>query len=830
MSLEALLNLRELERQNGLPEGLLSSVMKAESGGNPSAVSPAGAIGLFQFMPATAKQYGIDPRDPQQSAFGAAKMYGDLMRKYGDMPSALAAYNWGQGNVDRKGLENAPKETRNYIQKVLGGIGEMIVPSAHAEEMPDDGFTEEEIRAELESRGETPRKTTQEPSVQEIEAELAQREGKETSLPKKAYGALQAFTQGITSGFGDEISAGMAAPIISALSKDVSLSDAYDQAVGQLRSENAQFSEENPLTALASDIAGMVGGGSIISKGAGALAKIVPRGTEALSTAGRLAAENPVRAAGLIGASAGAARGAGEGTDAESRAGGAMVGGTIGAAGGIGVGYAAQKIGGALGKTANKLNKSPIKSKGGGETISNLEQGADELFPKTAGQKTQLADVQRLESAALSGTISPEAEQAGLNALQKQNASIRSYLSKIGGNITSGRDINALIDDVSGTIAKKYETAKKGVDEAYKIARGETGSVRDGVKIDRDSIREGLWKNIGAVRREAQYDVSEMPAARKVLQRLARYSLKGDEGTVTPTFLGELENWRTMATTKTKGLLGKPEGRFLNQMIRQYDDFMEKTAANAANEGDAVAIKAFRNAVKSRANMGRLFERNAVVEKLAKGQLSVDDARSVLLGTGSIKGKRQMAETLDAILKASGDEAATVADDLRNTFMRRVVERSEGGFVSGSQTEKMISPAKLKTELENLFVQQSEFAERLWGKPVVDEARKAIRELALMSSKQISTSNPPGSGETVIRFVKSLINKVPVVNQGVALAGKGAQALNQSRQTKQAIQSFSGLLPDSFVPKAKIWGGKTAGLSSVSGGLSGRGTGEDIQL
>lgn len=112
-------DLSDLEDQYGLPDGLLSAVQQQESGGNPNAVSPKGAIGTFQFEPDTAKQYGIDPTDPDQAAHGAAMMFSDLSDKYnGDVPSMLAAYNWGQGNVDRKGLENAPAETQNYIKNV----------------------------------------------------------------------------------------------------------------------------------------------------------------------------------------------------------------------------------------------------------------------------------------------------------------------------------------------------------------------------------------------------------------------------------------------------------------------------------------------------------------------------------------------------------------------------------------------------------------------------------------------------------------------------------------------------------------------------------------
>lgn len=135
-------NLSQLEQQFGLPSGLLSAVEQQESGGDSNAVSPKGALGAFQFMPATAQQYGIDPTDPDQSAIGAAKMYSDLLNKYqGDIPSALAAYNWGQGNVDKQGLPNAPPETKNYIASVMGKIGNAIVPSAQAAEPQQSGQT-----------------------------------------------------------------------------------------------------------------------------------------------------------------------------------------------------------------------------------------------------------------------------------------------------------------------------------------------------------------------------------------------------------------------------------------------------------------------------------------------------------------------------------------------------------------------------------------------------------------------------------------------------------------------------------------------------------------
>jgi len=116
--------LSALEQQYGLPNGLLSAVQQQESGGNSNAVSPKGALGSFQFMPATAQAYGIDPTDPLQAANGAARMFGDLSKQYGgDVPSMLAAYNWGSGNLSKYGMQAAPPETQNYVKSITSKLG-----------------------------------------------------------------------------------------------------------------------------------------------------------------------------------------------------------------------------------------------------------------------------------------------------------------------------------------------------------------------------------------------------------------------------------------------------------------------------------------------------------------------------------------------------------------------------------------------------------------------------------------------------------------------------------------------------------------------------------
>lgn len=115
-----------LEGKYGLPAGLLSSVVATESGGDPFAVSPKGAKGPFQFMDGTARDLGLkgmDVYDPHKSADAAARYLRYLLDATGgDLEKTLASYNWGLGNVQKKGMDNLPSETRNYVPKVMAGM------------------------------------------------------------------------------------------------------------------------------------------------------------------------------------------------------------------------------------------------------------------------------------------------------------------------------------------------------------------------------------------------------------------------------------------------------------------------------------------------------------------------------------------------------------------------------------------------------------------------------------------------------------------------------------------------------------------------------------
>lgn len=108
-------------KEHGIDPGLFDALVQQESGYNPTARSRAGAMGLTQLMPETAKQMGVsNPFDPVQSLQGGARYLSQMIQRYGgDVEKALAAYNAGPGAVDKYGGIPPYAETRKYVSNIL---------------------------------------------------------------------------------------------------------------------------------------------------------------------------------------------------------------------------------------------------------------------------------------------------------------------------------------------------------------------------------------------------------------------------------------------------------------------------------------------------------------------------------------------------------------------------------------------------------------------------------------------------------------------------------------------------------------------------------------
>jgi soluble lytic murein transglycosylase-like protein len=119
----------------GIDPTIAVAQAQAESSLNPNALSSEGAIGVMQLMPATAAGLGVDPTDPTQNITGGLTYDLQMLNMFGgDWQKALAAYNWGPGNVQKAiqqygsaWLSHAPAETQNYVAKILSAESSVSV-------------------------------------------------------------------------------------------------------------------------------------------------------------------------------------------------------------------------------------------------------------------------------------------------------------------------------------------------------------------------------------------------------------------------------------------------------------------------------------------------------------------------------------------------------------------------------------------------------------------------------------------------------------------------------------------------------------------------------
>lgn len=140
---------RDAARKYGIDPEMFLRLIQQESSFRPDVVSPKGAIGLGQLMPATAKELGVDPTDPLQNLEGSARYLSQQLKRFGSPDLALAAYNAGPTRVARLGRVPNIAETQNYVKTILGE-GQTTMAT------PFDRAREEELRMQMLASGTAP--------------------------------------------------------------------------------------------------------------------------------------------------------------------------------------------------------------------------------------------------------------------------------------------------------------------------------------------------------------------------------------------------------------------------------------------------------------------------------------------------------------------------------------------------------------------------------------------------------------------------------------------------------------------------------------------------
>lgn len=182
--------IKQAAQQHGVSEGLIKAVMHTESGFNVNAHSPVGAQGLMQLMPATARRFNVsNAYDPQQNIFAGAKYLGWLLKRFnGNTQMALAAYNAGEGNVDKYGGIPPFRETQDYVRRVTSRYQNLYSSGVSL-----SSFTNSNISAQTVSRLELPQAaTTQQVSAKPVKYSSARQivtlaDGTYTDAPTGTY-------------------------------------------------------------------------------------------------------------------------------------------------------------------------------------------------------------------------------------------------------------------------------------------------------------------------------------------------------------------------------------------------------------------------------------------------------------------------------------------------------------------------------------------------------------------------------------------------------------------------------------------------------------------
>lgn len=585
---------QEAARQ-GVDPALAARVMRTESGGNPSAISPKGATGPMQLMPGTAKDLGVNINDPYDNIRGGVRYLKQQIDEFGP-ELGLAAYNAGPGNVRKYGGVPPFAETQNYVRKNMpqsqGFDGASIFGAPAKQDTPQafDG-------ASIFVTPEQPK-----PAVPQVKAEVAQKEG--------GPGMIESLGAGLGKGFGTVVLnaqkyAGKGLEKIGGITQNAPnltslitgqrpqnlvqragnwlVRDA-DQGLTNIAAENQPYKDANPIINGAGELGGNIVAtlpvGGVLGKAVGSAAPLVA-GTKAapvvegLATAMRSGGFRAGPLAGTVAAiPARIAGGAATGgisaglVDPETAGTGALIGGTM---------PVAAQLAGAAGRGLRGV----FTNGGVSPEVSALAQRAKELginipADRLVNSKPLNAVASALNYVPFSGRAATEA------AMESQlNRALSRTFGQDSDNVTmalrkAGSDLGSKFDDVLKNNAVKVDdTFLNQMAEISDSAGTELG--KDGLKAIEGQINELLGKGAtGQIDGQAAYNI------KRTLDRI------GSRNTPEAYHARELKKALMGALDRS---LGPDQAAAFAKTRQQYGNMLslQNLATNGAEGGVSVA-------------------------------------------------------------------------------------------------------------------------------------------------------------------------------------------------------------------------------------------------
>jgi hypothetical protein len=612
------------------------------------------------------------------------------------------------------------------------------------------------------------------------------------------------------------------------------------QATQDIRDQTMQFSDRNPFTAGGLNMLGGIASGTAVG---GVAAKGLTNVPQVGNKIAAFMQANPYKTGMAIPAASGALYGAGE--SPENRTMGATTGAGIAAVlGAGGVRLANTDI---AQNFLSKVTKKPtLRTETGAPVVEKVSQSSDvvnqlaqDALPNnsfspamdesgtirmTAGERTQMPTLQNLENMAETGVYGDQPQLRMSNVRAGQTQDVMQNLGKT----TKGELTGSTVETIESGLNKIQvlrDEAKKGINEAYQVAK-DKNAFFDPVMVA-NPIAKAWKKSVEGIVNP------DLPSAPMVKQFIDEIKSKSDSTTYIK--LADLEEIRSRLTNTANAyetsMVGseKAQGMALRSMVKAYDNFMTDAAKVGLANGDDGAIEAYKAAVGKRAAFGKQFESNEIVNDILTGisgegvnavRYTPEQAVNMLIGSGKLSGKANAAIPVQALLKAAGEQAPQVADDLRAGVLQRILSRSKGGFQAGTDTQ-MLSMAAFETELGDFLDKNNSLAKVLFDEDQLKLLRQLRGDAQKIKKAQPGTRNPSGTAKrsldiAALSGLVKITGNIPIVGntlgRGIEKVAQGAENFQANQALDKVLTEFEGALKEYRPSSALMGSGAATGL------------------